>query len=49
MERLNLIELWKFILSIVGLIAFSFLKVYLVGGVENWEDRKWWEDGKVGK
>ena len=33
-ERLNLIELWKFILSIVGWIAFPFLKVCLVGGVE---------------
>ena len=48
-ERLNLIELWKFILSIVGLIVFPFLKVCLVGGVEKWEDRKWWDDRKVGK
>ena len=48
-ERLNLIELWKFILSIVGWIAFPFLKVCLVGGVEKWEDRKWWDDRKVGK
>ena len=23
-------------------------RVHLVGGVEKWEDRKWWEDGKVG-
>ena len=24
------------------------LWVYLVGRVEKWEDKKWWEDGKVG-
>ena len=26
----------------------STFMVRLVGGVEKWKDRKWWEDGKVG-
>ena len=28
--------------------ALQSLRVHLVGGVEKWEDRKWWKDGKVG-
>ena len=39
-----------------GYLLYSFLsfplsmplRVCLIGGVEKYEDKKWWEDGKVG-
>ena len=30
------------------MVSFT-LRVRLIGGVEKWEDRKLWEDGKVGE
>ena len=32
----------------LGFNQILFLRVRLVRRVEKWEDRKWWEDGKVG-
>ena len=30
------------------ILALATLRVHLVEGVKKWEDRKWWEDGKMG-
>ena len=44
----------KSLLKIFSMTKFSYkigcnLRVYLVGRVEKWKDRKLWEDGKVGR
>ena len=31
----------------LGFNQILFLRVRLIGNVKKWEDRKWWEDGKV--
>ena len=33
----------------LGFIFCSRLRVCLVGGVKRYEDRKWWDDRKVGE